>query len=125
MAIMGSLEAGINGNYDIILSKSVIDAVTAVAFAAAMGIGVAFSAFGVLLYQGALTLLAVWVGPLLPAAVVTEMSSVGGLLIIGLSLNMLGVTGANRIRVGNMLPAIFMPIAYIPLVNLITKLLAD
>lgn len=120
MAIMGSMEAGINGDYSVILSKSVIDCVTAVTFAATMGVGVCFSAFGVLLYQGLLTLIFMWVGPFLPEPVITEMSAVGGLLIIGLSLNMLGVTGEKRIRVGNMLPAIFLPILYIPVVNWIT-----
>lgn len=122
MAVMGSMEAGINHNYTIIFSKSAIDCITAVTFAAAMGVGVCFSAFGVLLYQGALTLIAIWAGPFLPDAIVTEMSAVGGLLIIGLALNMLGVTGSNRIRVGNMLPAIFLPIAYIPLADFISGL---
>ncbi len=122
MAVMGSMEAGINGNYSIILSKSVIDCVTAVTFAATMGVGVLFSGFGVLIYQGTLTLLAIWVGPFLPADVVREMSAVGGVLIMGLSINMLGLLGAGKVRVGNMLPAIFLPIAYIPFVNWITKL---
>ncbi|MDO4750268.1 MAG: DUF554 domain-containing protein [Eubacteriales bacterium] len=117
MAIVGSLEAGINGNYSIILSKSVIDCVTAVTFAAAMGVGVVFSAFTVLIYQGLITLLAIWVGPFLPEAVILEMSGVGGLLIVGLSINMLGLMGENRVRVGNMLPAVFLPIAYVPFVD--------
>ncbi len=124
MAIMGSMEAGINHDYSIILSKSVIDCVTAVTFAAAMGVGVCFSACGVLLYQGLLTLLFIWVGPFLPDAVITEMSAVGGLLILGISINMLGLLGERRLRVGNMLPAVFLPIAYIPLANWIAGLFA-
>lgn len=123
MAIMGSIEAGINHDYSIILSKSVIDCITAVTFAAAMGIGVIFSALGVLAYQGLITLLAIWVGPFLPEAVVTEMSAVGGLLIVGLAFNMLDATKI-RLRVGNMLPAVFLPIAYIPFVDWITGLIA-
>ena len=121
MAIMGSMEAGLNHDYSIILSKSVIDGITAVTFAAAMGVGVAFSALGVLIYQGIITLLAIWIGPFLPEAVVTEMSAVGGLLIVALSFNMLGLT-EKKLRVGNMLPAIFLPIAYIPVADWIGAL---
>lgn len=114
MAITGSIEAGLNHNYEIIVSKGVIDGVTSVSFAATMGIGVAFSAIPLLLYQGAITLLAGWVGPCLPQAVITEMSAVGGTLIVAIAVNMLGL-GRERIKVGNMLPAMFLPIAYIPL----------
>ena len=123
MAITGSIEAGMNHNYSIIVSKGVIDGVTAISFAAAMGVGVAFSAIPVLVYQGIITLLAAWVGPLLPAAVVNEMSAVGGALIVAIALNMLGL-GREKIKAGNMLPAMFLPIAYIPLANLLSKLFA-
>lgn len=116
MAITGSIEAGLNHNYEIIVSKGVIDGVTSVSFAAAMGVGVAFSALPLLLYQGAITLLAGWLGPYLPQAVITEMTAVGGALIIGIAVNMLGL-GREKIKVGNMLPAMFLPIAYIPLAD--------
>ncbi len=121
MAIMGSLEAGINNNYTIILSKSIIDCVSACTLAATLGIGVAFSAAGVLIYQGAITLLASVAAPYLNDAVVAEMTAVGGLVVIGIGLNMLGI-GQSKIKVGNMLPCIFMPLVYIPLYNLITGL---
>lgn len=121
MAIMGALEAGINQNYSILISKGVIDGVTSISFAAAMGAGVAFSVLPLLIYQGALTLLASVVGPYLGAAVVTEMSAAGGTIIIGIAINMLGL-GKGKLRVGNMLPAIFLPIAYIPLVSWIEGL---
>ena len=114
MSITGSIEAGLNHNYKIIISKGVLDGVTSVSFAAAMGIGVAFSVVPMLLYQGGITLLAGWVGPYLPEAVITEMTAVGGALIVALSVNMLGL-GREKIKVGNMLPAMFLPIAYIPL----------
>lgn len=117
MAVIGSMEAGINHDYSTILSKSVLDCVTSVTLAAAMGIGVAFSAAAVLIYQGLLTLLFIFIGDFLPGATVTEMSATGSLLIIALGLNMLGVTGDKRIRVGNMLPAMFLPIALLPLMN--------
>ena len=122
MAITGSIEAGLNGNYEIIISKGVIDGVTSISFAAAMGVGVAFSVIPILLYQGGITLLAAVVGPYLGSAVITEMSAVGGTLIVAIALNMLGV-GKSKIKVGNMLPAIFFPILYLPLAEWLTALL--
>lgn len=114
MAINGSIEAGLNHNYSIIISKGVIDGVTSITFAATMGVGVAFSVIPLFLYQGAMTLLAGAVGPLLDSAVISEMSAVGGAIIVGIALNMLGAT-RERLRVGNMLPAIFLPLLYLPL----------
>lgn len=123
MAITGSIEAGLNHNYEIIVSKGVIDGVTSISFAATMGIGVAFSVIPLLIYQGAITLLAGWVGPYLPAPVITEMTAVGGALIVGIAVNMLAL-GREKIKVGNMLPAMFLPIAYIPLAGWLSGLFA-
>lgn len=122
MAVTGSIEAGLNGNYSIIVSKGVLDGVSAVSFAAAMGIGVMFSAIPVLVYQGGITLLAGLVAPFLSEAVVTEMSAVGGTIIVALGINMLGL-GKEKIRAGNMLPAIFLPLLYVPLANWLSGLL--
>lgn len=121
MAITGSIEAGLNGNYEIIVSKGVIDGVTSISFAATLGIGVMFSVIPLLVYQGGITLLAGWVGPYLPDAVITEMTAVGGALIIAIAVNMLEL-GKEKIKVGNMLPAIFLPIAYIPLAGWLSAL---
>ena len=114
MAITGSIEAGLNHNYEIIVSKGVIDGVTSISFAATMGAGVAFSTIPLLVYQGGITLLAGWVGPYLPGAVITEMTAVGGTLIVAIAVNMLEL-GRAKIKVGNMLPAMFLPIVYIPI----------
>ena len=122
MTIMGSFEAGINGNYDIIYAKSALDFVSSMMFAAAMGLGVPFAAAFVLVFQGALTLLAGVLSPYLSAAVVTEMSAVGGTILIGMGINMLELS-PKRIKVANMLPAVFLPIAYLPLAQLISSLL--
>jgi hypothetical protein len=121
MAITGSIEAGLNHNYSIIISKGVIDGVTSISFAATMGVGVAFSVIPLLIYQGAITLLAAWVGPYLPDAVITEMTAVGGALIVGIAINMLAL-GKTKVKVGNMLPAIFLPILYVPLSNMLSQL---
>ena len=121
MSITGSIEAGLNHNYKIIISKGVLDGVSSVSFAATMGIGVAFSTVPMLLYQGGITLLAGWVGPYLPEAVIREMTAVGGALIVALAVNTLGL-GREKIKVGNMLPAMFLPIVYIPLTGWISRL---
>jgi uncharacterized membrane protein YqgA involved in biofilm formation len=111
MTIMGSLEAGIRHNYSIIYAKSMLDFVSSMAFGAAMGFGVTCSAAFVLVFQGALTLLAGVLGSLLSDAAVTEMSAVGGVILIGMALNMLECS-RERIKVANMLPAIFLPILW-------------
>lgn len=122
MAIVGSINAGIHGDYSVLISKSVIDGVIAVNMATALGVGVAFSAVPILIYQGGLTLLAGLVAPYLQEVVITEMSAVGGVIIMGIGLNMLDLPKI-KLRVGNMLPAIFLPLAYLPLAEFMTQIL--
>lgn len=120
MAVMGALQAGIYHDYSTLVAKGVLDGITSISFAAAMGVGVAFSVIPTLIYQGALTLIFAALGPVLPDAVVVEMSAVGGAIIFAIALNMLEL-GKSKIRVGNMLPAIFLPIVYLPLKQLLTR----
>lgn len=121
MAVMGSLQAGIYHDYSTLTAKGVLDGITSISFAAAMGVGVAFSAIAVIAYQGALTLLFAAMGPVLPDLMVTEMSAVGGAIIFAIGLNMLALSKV-KIKVGNMLPAIFMPILYLPIRDFLTAL---
>ena len=114
MAINGSIQAGLNRDYSILLSKGVMDGVSAITFSAALGVGVAFSVLPLILYQGAITLLAGVIGPLLDPAAVNEMSAVGGAIIAGIACNLLELP-KERLRVGNMLPAIFLPLLYLPI----------
>lgn len=108
MAIVGSLENGLTGNYDTLKAKSVLDGISSIVFSTSLGIGVLFSAAAVFLYQGSISLLAGVLSPLIgSAAVQNEMTCVGSLLIIALSLNMLGMT---KIKVMNLVPACLMPI---------------
>lgn len=116
MAVVGSLEAGLNGNADTLLAKTVLDSVMSVVFASTMGMGVAFSAIPLLLYQGGIALLAGLIGPMLSTALVQEMSAAGSLLILGLGINLLEL-GKEPIKVGNLLPAIFLPAVFLPLLN--------
>lgn len=111
MTIMGSLEAGIRHDYSIIYAKSMMDFVSSMAFGAAMGFGVTCSALFVLVFQGGLTLLAGVLGTALSDAAVNEMSAVGGVILLGMALNLLECT-KERIKVANMLPAIFLPIIW-------------
>lgn len=122
MTIMGSFEAGINHDYSIIFAKSALDFVSSMMFGAAMGIGVPFSVLFILVFQGGLTLLAGFISPYLSQNVIAEMSAVGGTILIGMGLNMLELS-QKKIKVANMLPGIFLPIAYIPLYNLISQMI--
>jgi len=103
MAIMGAIKEGLSGNPDILYAKSLLDGVTSIAFTAAMGIGVLFSAIPVFLYQGGITLLAHTIKDFLSPEIINEMTAVGGILILGIGFGLLGI---KKIKVGNLLPAI-------------------
>ncbi|MBU3192093.1 DUF554 domain-containing protein [Clostridium bowmanii] len=109
MSIMGALESGLNNNHSILYAKSLIDGISAIIFSSSLGIGICFSAISVFIYQGIITLTASLMKQFLITSVVNEMSAIGGLLIVAIGANMLEI---KRIRVGNMLPAIFMPLLY-------------
>ena len=103
LAILGALQDGLRGDYTLLLTKSGLDGIASVAFASTLGIGVLFSALPVLAYQGSITIGASLLAPYLTTSVVNEMTATGGLLILGIGMNILKVT---KIKVGNMLPAI-------------------
>lgn len=118
MAIVGSIQAGLEGDWSILLSKTVIDGVTSVSLAAALGAGVLFAAAPLLVYQGGVVLLAGLLSGVLSDAVVGEMSAVGGVLILALGINMLSMSKAPM-KAGNMLPAIFLPPFYLALTGIL------
>ena len=103
MAIMGALESGLTGNHTTLFAKSALDGITSIVFASSMGIGVAFSALPVFIYQGLITLTAASMKVFLTDAIIREITATGGVLILGIGLNILEIT---KIKVGNMLPAI-------------------
>ncbi len=107
LAIIGSLQSGLSGDHTTLFTKSILDGISSIIFASTLGIGVAFSAVPVFLYQGAITLLAGVVEPLMTESVVQEISAIGGLLIIGIGFNILEI---KRFPVANMLPGILVPI---------------
>ncbi len=120
MAIVGSLEDGLYGKIDILLAKSMLDGISAIVFSATLGIGVVFSSLSVLVYQGAITALAGVLKPLLSDIVVSQMSLVGSVLILAIGFNLLEI---KKFKVGNMLPAIFIPLLYSFIYGIIAPLL--
>ena len=120
MAIMGSLDAGLRGNYSVLFTKTAIDGVAAAAMSAAMG--VVLSLVPVLIWEGLLILLAGALAPILSTEVVAEISAVGGAIFIGMGLNMIGITD-RKVNVPNLLPALLLPILYVPLASWIGGLL--
>lgn len=120
MAVVGSLEAGLQNKADTLLAKSALDGVSAVIFASTFGPGVIFSAIPLTLYQGGIAALSGVLAPFLTDPLINEMSAVGSVLIIAIGLNMMNLP-KERIRVGNLLPAIFIPCIYYPLADLVMK----
>lgn len=115
MAIVGALEDGLSGNTGTLFAKSILDGVSAIVFAATMGVGVAFSCLPVLIYQGFITLMAGLIKPWLTDTVITQMSLVGSVLILAIGINLLDI---RKIKVGNLLPAIFLPLVYYIVIRL-------
>ena len=107
LAVMGPLESGLQHQHSLLFSKSVIDGVASIMFASTMGLGVALSGVTVFAVEGTIAMLAAVVAPYLGDVVVNEITFVGSLLIVGISLNLLGLT---KLRILNMTPAILLPI---------------
>ncbi|MBP1745167.1 MAG: rane protein [Firmicutes bacterium] len=118
MAIVGSLNSGLKGDHSTLFSKSVLDFVFSLISASSLGIGVLLSSVSVFLYQGTITLLAESMKGFLIESVITDMSAIGGLLIMGISFNMLGM---SKVKVANFLPAMFIPPVYQVILTLLGK----
>lgn len=103
MAIVGSFKAGTEGDYSIILTKSVLDGFMSIIFAGAMGPGVAFSALTVLVYQGALTLLSVWAKPFVTDIMLAELTGIGGALVIMIGIGLLDL---RKFKTADFIPAL-------------------
>ncbi|EOR20849.1 MULTISPECIES: DUF554 domain-containing protein [Clostridium] len=114
MAIVGSIESGLNHNHNTLFAKSILDGISSIIFSSTLGIGVMISSISVFLYQGSITLAAGTLSYILNDVAISNMTAVGSLLIIGLGLNVLGVT---KIKVSNLLPSIIIAIilSYFPL----------
>jgi uncharacterized membrane protein YqgA involved in biofilm formation len=109
MTIVGSLQAGLIGDNEMLFTKATLDFISALIFAATLGIGVMAAAAFVFVFQGTIVLLAQVIAPLLSDPVIAEMTCVGSVLIFALGLNILGLT---KLKVMNYLPAVFLPILF-------------
>ena len=109
MTVNGSIMSGLGEGHGILITKSVLDFFAAIVYASTMGIGVLFSAIPVLVIEGGIACLAALFGRFLTDYMITMIGSVGSLLIIGLALNLLGLT---KLKIMNYLPAVFMPILF-------------
>ena len=109
MSILGSIESGTQGVHTTLFAKASIDGITAMILASTEGIGVLFSAIPILIYQGAMTLLAGEVGQYLTADMLREIGIVGGIVITCIGIDMIEI---KKIKIANFLPAIFIPIIY-------------
>ncbi|HHY46276.1 MAG TPA: DUF554 domain-containing protein [Firmicutes bacterium] len=103
MSIVGSIEDGLYGNYQILLTKSIMDGVCSIAFASTLGIGVPFSALVILFFQGGISLAASLVRPFMTDSVITAMTAVGGVMILGIGINLLEL---RKLKIANLLPAL-------------------
>ncbi|MCR5613134.1 DUF554 domain-containing protein [Treponema sp.] len=110
MAILGSFDAGIRGDYTVIITKSILDGFMAITFAASMGIGTLFSFVAILIYQGALTLLSGLLQPFATEQMLAEITGCGGAMIIMIGINLLGL---KKIKTANYLPSLLFVIAFV------------
>lgn len=105
MAIVGSITEGLNGDRSILVTKAIMDGILSIAFAAGMGAGVLASSLPILLYQGSLTLLASKLQAFFAPSMIAELTSVGGVIVMGIGVNILGL---HKVRVGNLIPALLL-----------------
>ena len=119
MALVGSFKAGTEGDYSLILTKSVLDGFMAILMTAAMGPGVAFSALPILLYQGALTLAAGFLKPFVSDLMLAELTGIGGAFVLMIGLNLLGL---KKIKTADFLPALILIILFVMADPLISQL---
>lgn len=110
MAIIGSFKAGTEGDYTMLFTKSVLDGFMAIVFGAAMGVGTAFSALSILVYQGLLTLASTYIKPWVSDYMILELTGIGGALIIMIGINLLSL---RKLKTANYLPALLFTVVFV------------
>lgn len=109
MAIVGAIQDGISGDYSLLAAKAVLDLIIVVVFASTYGLGAVFSAVPIFVYQGAITLMAAFFGSFVSDAIISDLSFIGSALIFCVGVN---IAFGKKFKVGNMLPALIIPILY-------------
>lgn len=122
LAILGSIQDGLTGDYELLAVKSVLDGFASLAFASTLGVGVLFSSLTVLAYQGSISLLAAQAEAILSEAMIAEMTATGGIIILGLGVSTL--LELRSIRTGNLLPALLLAPLLVKIVTLLAPILA-
>ncbi len=117
MTILGSIQDGLTGNYELLAVKAVLDGFAALAFASSLGVGVLFSTVIILVYQGGITLLAAQVNALVTEPMMIEMTAVGGVILLAIAISSL--LEIKPIRSGNFLPALVVAPLIVALLNLL------
>ena len=112
MAVLGAFEEGLGGYPSLLLAKGLLDGMISVAMAASLGAGVLFSCVSVFVYQAALTLAAGWMQPFMSEAAITEMSATGGLMLMAIGVNLLGLM---KIRIMNLRPGLVLAVVLVKL----------
>lgn len=107
LTILGAIDEGLGNGSSLLITKSIMDGFASIALASAFGVGVAFSVIPLLIYQGGLTLLTIFLGNYFSEAITNDMTAVGGILLVGLGINILEI---KKIKVLNMLPALLVAI---------------
>jgi uncharacterized protein len=120
MAILGSIQDGLTGDFRLLAVKSMLDGFASIAFAASLGGGVLLSAVPILLYQGGLTLFASILSSVLTDPMIVEMTATGGLIIVGISLRLLNV---KELRLASFLPALALAPLIVVIIPIIKGLL--
>ncbi len=120
MTLVGSIQAGVGGDNTLLITKSILDLISSVALASTFGFGVLISSVFVLVFQGGLVLLSTFIGPFLTPMLQNEMICAGSVLIIGLGLNIIGV---SKIKVANYLPAMIIAPLITPLLSKLMELI--
>ena len=116
LSILGSLSDGMGHGAEQLVVKAVMDGFAAMAFASSLGIGVAFAAIPLAIYQGSLTAAGFWLGNVLPVAQLDALTATGGVILLGLGIRLLGI---KQIQIGDLLPAL---IAAPVLVSIVAEL---
>lgn len=121
MTLVGSIQAGVNGDNTTLITKAFLDLISSLALSATFGIGVLLSTVFVLVFQGGLVLISQFAGEFLSLSMQNEMICVGSVMIIGLGLNIIGVT---KIKVSNYIPAMFIAPCITPLLNKFVEMIS-
>ncbi|MBU8905769.1 DUF554 domain-containing protein [Desertibacillus haloalkaliphilus] len=117
MAVVGALDSGLRSDHSVLYTKAMLDGFSAIIFTSTLGFGVIFSAIPVIIYQGTIALFATQIDKFIPSelmdAFIVEMTAVGGIMILGIGLNIIGLL---KVRVANLLPAILVTAVLVPIV---------